>query len=142
MPEFKNYTFSNINVIFGILELQGYADGDDVVDIDPDTEQFTKLVGAKGDVARSQTNDNSCTVTVKLLQTSLSNKELTRLFNIDRETGAGAAPMIINDKETGETYTINNAWIQKIPKVTRGQGVNQMEWVFQGDFLTAEFASV
>lgn len=142
MPTFNNYTFSNVNVIFGILELEGYADGDDVVDVDFDVEQFTKLVGAKGDVARSQTNDNSCTVTVKLLQTSLSNKELTVLYNLDRETGAAAAPLIINDKETGETYVVNNAWIQKFPKVTRGQGINSMEWVFQGDFMTPAIVSL
>ena len=138
---FDNYTFSNVNVIFGILELLGFADGDDVVSVDFDTEQFVKLVGAKGDVVRSQTNDNSCTVVVKLLQTSQSNKDLTIVYNADRETGAGAAPMIVNDKETGETYTINNAWIQKFAKVTRGQGPNIMEWTFQGDFMTPFFDS-
>lgn len=138
MPDFKNYTFKNVNVIFGILELQGYADGDDVVKIVPDADSFTKLVGAKGDVARSQSNDNSCTITIKLLQTSLSNKELMALFNLDKTTGAATAPMLINDKETGETYIINNAWIMRHPDVSRGQGISPMEWVFQGDFLASD----
>ena len=139
MAKFNNYSFKNVNVIFGILELQGYADGDDVVKIDPDANLFEKIVGAKGDVARSQTNDNSCTISVKLLQTSVSNKELTALFVADRESGAGTAPMIINDKETGETFIINNAWIQKAPSVSRGQNINAMEWIFQGDFLTPSY---
>lgn len=135
MPEFNNYSFANVNVIFGILEIQGFADGDDVVDIEPEADQFLDLAGAKGDVARSQTNDNRCTVTVKLLQTSSSNKDLMNVHNLDRETGVGAAPLTIEDKETGETYVIKNAWIKAIPKVTRGQGVNSMDWVFRGDFL-------
>lgn len=136
MPEFKTFSFSNVNVIFGILELQGFADGDDVVNIEVETDQFNDLAGAKGDVVRSQTNDNRCTVTVKLLQNSGSNKELTTVYNTDRETGVGVAPMVIEDKETGETYVINNAWIQKFPTVIRGQNINAMEWIFRGDFLT------
>jgi len=136
MADFKNFSFTNVNVIFGILELVGYAEGDDVVNLEVPEDQWNDLAGAKGDVVRSQSNDNRCTVTVKLLQTSISNKELTALYNADRVSGANALPMIINDKETGEIFTINNAWIQKFPTVTRGQNVNMMEWVFRGDFLT------
>ena len=136
MPEFKTFSFSNVYVIFVILEVQGFADGDDVVTLEFETDQFNDLAGAKGDVVRSQTNDNRCTATVKLLQNSGSNKELTAVYNTDRETGVGVSPMVIEDKETGETYVINNAWIQKFPSVIRGQNVNTMEWIFRGDFLT------
>ena len=133
---FNNYSFSNVNAIFGIFELEGFADGDDVVSIDFDADQFTKLVGAKGDVIRAQSNDNSCTVTIKLLQSSSSNKDLTTIYNADRIAGTGVSPLVINDKESGETYVINNAWISKYPTVNRGQGANTMDWVFQGDFNT------
>lgn len=136
MPEFKTYSFSNVNAIFGILELQGFAEGDDAVVIEVETDQFLDMAGAKGDVVRSQSNDNRCTVTCKLLQTSVSNKELTTIYNADRELGTGVSPMVIEDKETGETFVINNAWIQKYPIITRGQGVNSMDWIFRGDFLT------
>lgn len=136
MAKFDNYSFSNVNVIFGILELEGYAEGDDVVTIESETEQFADIAGAKGDVVRSQTNDNRCTVTVKLLQTSASNKELTALYNLDRTTGAGILPLVVEDKETGESYVVNNAWIQRVPSIVRGQGVNSMDWIIRGDFLT------
>lgn len=139
MAEFKNYSFKNVNVIAGILELVGFADGDDIVTIEMEMEQFSDLAGAKGDVARSQTNDNRCTVTVKLLQTSSSNKDLTTLYNTDKETGAGVFPMVIEDKETNETFVINNSWIQKYPSVVRGQTVQSMDWVFRGDFMTPVF---
>jgi len=136
MPEFQNYSFSNVNVVFGINELKGFADGDDVVKIEMDSNQFNDLAGAKGDVVRSQSNDNRCTVTVKLLQNSGSNKILTTQYNVDRETGVGVAPMTIQDKETGETYVVNNCWVSKYPTVDRGQNVNSMDWVFRGDFMT------
>lgn len=138
MPDFKNYSFVNVNVIFGILELEGYGDGDDIVSIDSETDQFSDMAGAKGDVVRTQTNDNRCTVTVKLLQTSKSNALLNSIFLADRELGTGVLPLIIQDKEGGETYTINNAWIQKAPTITRGQSPNTNDWIFRGDFLTPE----
>lgn len=134
--DFKNFSFKNVSVIFGIIEVEGFAEGDDVVNIEYDADQFTKKVGAKGDVTRVQTSDNSCTVTIKLLQTSKSNALLNAQFAIDRESGSAPSPMFINDKESGESYVINNAWIQKFPTVTRGQGDNTMDWIFQGDFLT------
>lgn len=139
---FKNFSFSNVNVIFGILELQEFGEGDDVVSIVFDEDAFQKLVGAKGDIVRTQTNDSSGTVTIKLLQTSASNAELTTLFLADRASGAGVQPMFITDKESGETYTMNNAWISKYPDVTRGQSPNTMDWVFQFDYMTPVVVAV
>ena len=136
MANFGNYSFTNVNVIFGILEVQGFAEGDDVVNINFDTEQFTDVAGAKGDVTRTQTNDNRATVTVKLLQTSASYKELMALYNLDRETGANVLPLVVINKETGETFVGNNAWIQKSPDVVRGQNANAVEFTFRVDFGT------
>lgn len=137
MGDFKNYSFSNVNAIFGILELEGFGEGDDVITVVPEKEQFADMAGAKGDVVRSQTNDNRATITVKLLQTSKSNKDLTVIYNSDKEAGTGIAPFNIEDKETGETYTCLNAWIQKYAEVKRGQGPNMMEWIFRTDSFIA-----
>ena len=136
MAEFHSFSFTNVNFIFGTLEVTGWADGDDVLTLEYDTDQWNKLVGAKGDVVRSQTNDNSVTVTARILQESVTNSQLNVIFNTDRESNAGVFPGIIQDKETNETYTVNNLWIMKAPTITRGQATNQMEWVFQGDFCT------
>jgi len=142
MADFKNFSFKNLNVIYGIDEIEGFADGDDVVTIELDNDQFAKIVGAKGDVTRTQTTDNSCTITIKLLQTSKSNAVLMALYNTDRETGAGVLPLIINDKETGESHVVNNAWIMKAPNIVRGGNPNTMDWIFQGDFLTSVIPTV
>lgn len=136
MSEFNNYSFTNVNVIFGILELTGFAEGDDVVKIEVLTDQFNDLAGAKGDVVRSQTNDNRCTVTIKLLQNSSSNTALMTLFNLDKRTGAGGVnPMSITDKEANEIHFIKNCWIIKHPPLNRGQSPNPVEWIFRGDTL-------
>lgn len=133
---FGNYSFKNVNAIYGISEIQGFAEGDDVVDIDFNADQFTMIVGAKGDATRTQTNDNSAIVVIKVLQTSPSYKELLAQYNIDRETGANVLPLVIINKETGETFVGNNAWIVKSPKITRGQNANSVEFTFATDFAT------
>ena len=133
---FGNYSFKNVNAIFGILEIQGFAEGDDVVNIDFNADQFTMIVGAKGDATRTQTNDNSALITIKLLQTSQSYKDLMNLFNLDRETGANVLPLTVINKETGETFVGNNAWIVKAPTITRGQNANAVEFIFATDFGT------
>lgn len=136
MAGFKNQSFKHVDVIYGIEDLEGFGEGDDVVTITPNTEQFTMIVGAKGDVARSQTSDNSCLVKVKLLETSNSNKILTIAYNLDRETGSNVQPLIVINKENGKLSKINNAWIVGYPEEVLGQGVNMLEWTFAGDFLT------
>lgn len=136
MPEFKTFSFKDVNVIFGIAEIGGFGEGDDVITIQYDADQYTKTVGAKGDVTRTQTADSSCSMTLKLLQTSSSNSVLMNIFNTDRETGVGALPFIVNNKKTGETYVVNNAWIVKPPPITRGANPTTMDWALEGDFLT------
>ena len=133
MGDFKNYSFSNVNAIFGILELEGFAEGDDVIGTVMEKEQFSDMAGAKGDVVRSQTNDNRVTITIKLLQTSKSVKALIDIYNADKELGTGVAPLNIEDKETGETFISLNAWITKIPDIKRGQNPNVMEFIFRAD---------
>jgi hypothetical protein len=136
MADFKNFSFKNVSAIFGPILFEGFAEGDDVIVIESTQDQFSMVVGAQGDVIRTQTSDNSCTCTIKLLQTSNTNEELTVKYIADRRTGLITEPLLITDRESGEVYSINNAWIKRFPTVTRGQNPNSMDWIFDGDFLT------
>lgn len=131
----KTYSFKNVNVIFGVHELTGYSDGDDVVTIEPSSDGFTKIVGAKGEVTRSSVNDESVSVKIKLQQTSKSVPVLQNLYLADKASGAGVLPMLITDIESGESFTIKNAWIRKQPSIVRGQNQNPYEVEFDGDVL-------
>lgn len=130
---FGSYSFKNANAIFGIEEITGWADGDDCLIIEPAQDLFTKTVGAKGDVIRTQSNDKSVQITLKLLQTSETNAVLNGIKLLDDELGTGVLPFIYTDTSTGESYIVKNAWIAQMPSVTRGRGQNNMEWVLHGD---------
>ncbi len=136
---FNKYTFKDVNVIYGTLILEGFAEGDDVVNVEPTAEQFTTVAGAKGDVVRTQTNDNRAIATVNLLQTSKSKAALLALYNVDKLTGAGVLPLTIQNKETGELIFSANSWIQKAPVFTRGQNPNSVPIIFElADMLYVE----
>ena len=60
MADFKTYSFKNVTVIFGILEIVGFADDDAAITIEQEVEQFTDIAGARGDVVRMQSNDHRC----------------------------------------------------------------------------------
>ena len=136
MADFKNYTFKNVNALFGIVELKELAKVDDAILVSSTENQFEKTVGAKGDVVRTQTSDNSCIITVKFMQTSSSIIDLTNIYNADRELGNGIFPLLISDNENGEKWVVNNAWTMKIPDDPRGVNLNVIDWIFEGDFLT------
>lgn len=130
---FGSYSFKNASAIFGVEEITGWADGDDCLIVEPAQDNWSKVVGAKGDVIRSQSNDKSVTITLKLLQTSESNAILNGIKLLDDELGTGVLPFIYSDTSTGESYLVKNAWIATTPSVTRGRNQNNMEWVLHGD---------
>jgi len=136
MSSFKTFSFRDCDVIFGIIEFQEFDEGSDSVSMSMAKEQWKKKVGAKGDVVRIQTNDNSAELRVNLLQTSRTNKDLFIQYNLDKETGGGVAPFVIRNRETGETYIANNAWIKQAPDVNRGNDDSTMAWVFDADSVT------
>lgn len=137
---FETYSFKNLDVIWGIIEFEEFADGDDIVTIVAETPQWNKTIGGKGDTVRAQTSDNSCTITVKLLGTSKTNKLLYELYNLDRTTQIGVGPFIASNKETGKKSIVKNAWIQKLPDESQGQNVPILTWTLDGDFLTTVVA--
>lgn len=139
MPEFKNFSFKNVNLIFGTLQITGFAPGDDAITLELVTPQFVDLAGARGDVVRAQTSDLRVIVTVNLLQNASCNADLTNIYNIDKITRTGYYPSTLSDKESGETYFINNMYITQYPNVIRGTGVNTMQWVFRGSDFNVQY---
>ena len=133
---FDTYSFKNVNAIWGIIEFEEMADGDDIIVVTPTGPQWNKTVGGKGDVVRSQTSDNSCTIEVKFLNTSKTLKQLYAQYLIDRETQVGVFPLWITNKNTGKKQIINNAWLMGEPPSSEGQNVPIITVTFEGDFLT------
>ena len=126
----KTYDPKKIIIIFGVRQLTGMSE-DSIVSITPNGEGLQTYVGADGDVARSLDPDATYEVTVSLNTTSNSNDYLSNMYNYDRETGDGIAPLLIKDLAGTTLFSAPEAWVANMPEASRGLTVDTQEWVFR-----------
>ena len=97
------YAADEVSLSFcGIPINSGYADGEFVA-IEVAADDFGDVAGADGETARTKNLDRRATITIKLLQTSLSNnvlQPLTAMLGIN-VTGADVTPLAIKCKSQG-----------------------------------------
>ena len=125
----KTYDPKKIIIIFGVRRLTGMSE-DSIVSIKPQGDGLQTYVGADGDVARSLDPDATYEVTVSLNTTSNSNDYLSNMYNYDRETGNGIAPLLIKDLAGTTLFSAPEAWVSNMPEASRGMTVDKQEWVF------------
>ena len=125
----KTYDPKKVIVIFGARRLKGMSE-DSIVSIEPQGDGLQTYVGADGDVARSLDPDATYEVTVSLNTTSGSNDYLSNMYNYDRETGNGIAPLLIKDLAGTTLFSAPEAWVANMPEASRGLTVDKQEWVF------------
>ena len=62
--------------------------------------------------------------------TSNSNDYLSNMYNYDRATGNGVAPLLIKDLGGTTLFSAPEAWISNMPEASRGLTVDTQEWTF------------
>jgi hypothetical protein len=125
----KTYDPKKVLVIFGARQLTGMAE-DSIVSIAPLGEGMQIFVGADGEVARSVDPNATFEVTVSLSTVSTSNDYLSNMYNYDRETGNGIAPLMIKDLAGTTLFSAPEAWIANFPESAKGRTIDTQEWVF------------
>ena len=131
----KTYDPKKVIIIFGARQLTGMAE-DDMVTISPLGDGMQIFSGADGEVARSV--DPNCTyeVTVALSTASQSNVYLSNMFNYDKATGDGVAPLLIKDMSGTTLFSAGEAWVVNMPEATRGRTIDTQEWKFNTGAVT------
>ena len=131
LPSLRNWDLSQLIMVFMGLNVSTGFDEDEVLDMEPEADLFGHKVGADGEVARFRNNNRVNKLTVKLLQTSISNTLFSALANLDQNTpgGAGIGPMLIQDLGGSSLYAAQYCWINKMPKRTFGREVKNREWM-------------
>lgn len=125
----KTYDPKKVLVIFGSRQLKGMAE-DSIVSIAPQGEGLQTFVGADGEVARSLDPNATFEVTVSLSTASTSNEYLSNMYNYDRETGNGIAPLMVKDLAGATLFSAPEAWVANFPESSRGRTIDTQEWVF------------
>ena len=127
MATFKNYDPDRVVLALFGIPITGYADGT-FINVERDTETFTKSIGAQGDVVRVRSRDKSGTITVTLMSSSPANDLLSARMILDEETGLGYGPALVKELNGTTLVKAGNAWIEKPPSVEYGKEDGTREW--------------
>lgn len=113
----KTYDAKDIILIVGGLPIDAGRDAGNFLSIAADTPEYTKTVGADGEVVVNRSNDRSRNVTITLMQSSLSNAALSGFLSTDRIAEGGVGyPFIMRHRGQLTTVVATRA------KLTNGPG--------------------
>jgi len=129
-PLVGTYDPKKVIINFGGNILGGFADGTFVEIAPSDADGFKKKVGADGEVVRSMSADNTHQVTVTLLQSSLSNQELSTIRDQDKLTGLSMMSLTITDLNGTTMGFWPQAWIRGDPTWGYGKEDTDRQWIF------------
>lgn len=126
----RRYSFSDTIVIINGVEITGWADGDDVIQIKRRADAATDKVGAGGSMMVSISADKSGEATFKLQQTSPSNKYLTALAEAQQSSGELFVPteLLFQDSYRNDMAFGTHGYIKKQSDISRGTAAGTQEW--------------
>lgn len=127
------YSAKDVHITFGPYLITGYAE-DSFVDVDYNDDAMKLTVGCGGEYVRSQTNNLSAKVKIRLLDTALANTLLYSTYVLDRFTKKGALPLVIVNSRTGTSHS-GAAWISKPPSQSYAMESKSREWELESGSL-------
>jgi hypothetical protein len=126
----KVYSFNNTVMLVNGVEITGWAEGDDVIDISRRADSASDKVGADGTMMVSISADKSGEFKFKLQQTSGSNKFLMSLCALQEGGAKTFVPVnvLFQDTYRNDMATGTVGYIKKPTDVQRGAQAGNQEW--------------
>lgn len=126
----KRYSFKDTIMVVNGLEITGWDEGDDVIDISRREDSISDKVGAGGEMMASVSADRSGSIKIKLQQTSSSNKFLMALCAVQEAAGSDFVPVacMFQDTYRNDLAAGTQGYIKKPADMKRGQKGNSQEW--------------
>lgn len=127
----KTYAPCLMKIVVRGKTIDGFSEGD-LVTITPDSDKFTKKVGATGEVARAANCTDAGKIKFTLLQTSDANDYFSELLLNDSRsvTGEDIVSIYISDLNGTSEYAVAEAWLMKWPEASYKNEVENREWEF------------
>lgn len=110
--------------------------GEDMVSGEKDEDYFTSVVGAQGDIVKSETNNTLGQITITVQVTSPQKAFLLGLAN-----RTDFFPIWVTNKSLGERFGGTMASLLSAPSMSRGSEAEDMEFTFQVFDYTVEAAA-
>lgn len=119
----ETYNPKDVSVVVNGTVLTGFAE-DSFVTAEKAEDNYTKYVGALGEVARSKNADPTGSITVTLNHTSPSNAVLNALAK-SKDTFSA---FVIDRNSKQVNAGGGTCWIQKPASIERGAEISEREW--------------
>lgn len=131
----------DVTLMFNGILLTGFAE--EKITIEFDAPITADAVGSDGDVVSMIQNDKRANITVRLLQASPSNLDLSDAANLHGLDGATAVyPLLIKDNRSGDLFSAEAAWVQTRPRVGYSKNQETREWVLRAAALNYTISGV
>lgn len=123
------YDPKQFSMICGDKIIGGFAD-DDFIEVERDEDAFSKKAGVDGIVTRAKNNVRMGKITIRIMQSSPSNDDLTAFAKLDEATPpAGSFAATARDGSGRSAFSAQTAWIKKLPKTVFKKDIEMREWV-------------
>jgi hypothetical protein len=129
MGKSSSYTAINLAVSLDGVAVIGLFDGDNAIQVDQSVDAGTGLVGVQGDSIFSQTADKSAAVTLRLMHTSPTHRQLMQKWQAQQAGVLRAFPFDHQDTASGEGGAGDEFYVQRAPSDTKGTNATVREWV-------------
>lgn len=125
----KQYSFLNTILLINGIEIQGFDEGDDTINLARLNDSSSHKIGTDGEMTLAISADRSGTATFRLMQSSDSNAYMSALVNA-QENGA-FIPIFMQFKDTvnSDLASGTQGYITKPADMVRGENPNSQEWV-------------
>jgi hypothetical protein len=125
----KEYGFLDTLLLVNGVEISGFDEGDDVINLERMNDSASSKVGTDGEMTVSMSADRRGTVTFRLMQTSDLNSYLSGLISA-QENGA-FIPVFVQFKDVrgNDLGSGTQGFINKPASMVRGTNANAQEWV-------------
>ena len=125
----KEYSFLDTLLLVNGVEINGFDEGDDVINLDRLNDSAAHKIGTDGEMTVSISADRSGTCTFRLMQSSDSNTYLSGLITA-QENGA-FIPIFLQFKDTRglDIGSGTQGYINRPATMTRGTNANSQEWI-------------
>lgn len=137
----QRYSFNDVTMLINGVEITGWDEGDDVIQVKRRSDSISDKMGAGGDMMVSVSTDKSGEFTFKLQQTSSSNKFMMAMLALEENSSSTFVPVTVLMQDTfrRDLATGTTGYIKKPADMTRGAKANGQEWTIVVERLDLVF---
>lgn len=140
----KRYSFLDTVMIVNGVEITGWSEGDDVIQIARANDTISHKTGAAGEMMVSVSGDKSGSFKFKLQQTSSSNSYMGTLMSLQEAAGSTFIPIncLFQDTYRQDLASGTVGYIKRPADMNRGMQGNDQEWEIVTERLDLLFGDV